>query len=123
MVTIVNASPADAEVLAELEIRSESYWGYHSDFMDKFKKIYLITAEFIRNNPTFILMVDDKVTGFYGLLLSDEVSLEYLFIEPEYIGKGYGKVLWNHALDECKKRGIREFTIVTSPEARGFYLK
>jgi len=91
--------------------------------MDRFKKIYLITEEFILNNPTYILKDGEIIIGFYGLLLSDEVSLEYLFIEPMYIGKGYGKMLWNHALEECKKLCIREFTIITSPDARGFYLK
>ncbi len=123
MNTIVNASPKDTKLLASLEIRSESYWGYDSDFMDRFKKIYLITEEFILNNPTYILKDDEKIIGFYGLLLYDEVSLEYLFIEPMYIGKGYGKMLWNHALEECKKLGIKEFTIITSPDARGFYLR
>ncbi|WDV48091.1 GNAT family N-acetyltransferase [Clostridiaceae bacterium M8S5] len=124
MNTIESASPTDINLLANLEIRSESYWGYDSDFMDKFKEIYLITQEFIINNPTYILKNDDKIIGFYGLLINDdEVSLEYLFIEPMYIGIGYGKMLWNHALEECKKLGIREFTIITSPDARGFYLK
>lgn len=90
MKTIVSASPKDIDLLASLEIRSESYWGYDSDFMDKFKRIYLITEEFILNNPTYILKDDEIIIGFYGILLNnDEVSLEYLFIEPAYIGKGY----------------------------------
>ncbi len=101
MITIVSASPKDASLLASLEIRSESYWGYSSDFMAKFKEIYLITEEFILNNPTYILKDHESIIGFYGILLNDEVSLEYLFIEPVYIGKGYGKMLWKHALDEC----------------------
>ncbi len=123
MYTIVSASPKDTKLLASLEIRSESYWGYGPDFMDRFKTIYLITEEFILNNPTYILKDDEIIIGFYGLLLAEEVSLEHLFIEPMYIGKGYGKMLWNHALEECKKLGIREFTIITSPDAREFYLR
>ncbi|HKL75336.1 MAG TPA: GNAT family N-acetyltransferase [Halanaerobiales bacterium] len=124
MNTIVSASPKDTKLLASLEIRTEAYWGYDSSFMDKFKEIYLITEEFILNNPTYILKDNEIIIGFYGLLLNDdEFSLEYLFIEPMYIGKGYGKILWNHALAECKKLVIREFTIITSPDARGFYLK
>ena len=124
MSIIVCASPKDAKLLADLEIRSESYWGYDSNFMDRFKELYLISEEFILNNPTYVLKNNEKVIGFYGLLQKDDVtSLEYLFIEPMHIGKGYGKLLWNHALDECKKIGISEFTIITSPDARGFYLK
>ena len=123
MNTIVSASPKDTETLANLEIRSESYWGYSTEFMDKFKEIYLITEAFILNNPTYMLMEDDTIIGFYGLMVKhEETSLEYLFIEPKYIGKGYGKILWSHALEECKKLGIGAFTIITSPDARGFYL-
>jgi len=124
MYTIVSASPKDTNLLANLEIRSESYWGYSSDFMDRFKEIYLITEKFILNNPTYILKNDEIIIGFYGILVNDdEVSLEYLFIEPKYIGKGYGKILWNHALEEFRKLGVREFTIITSPDAREFYLR
>lgn len=124
MHTIVSASPKDADLLAGLEVRSESYWGYSTDFMEKFKRIYLITEEFIADHPTFMLKDNETIVGFYGIMQSDsEVSLEYLFIEPAFIGKGYGRILWNHALEECRKLGITEFTIITSPDARGFYFR
>lgn len=124
MITITKASPSDAQLLASLEIRSESYWGYSPEFMEKFKEIYLINETFIINNPTFILKDNDIIIGFYGLLQNDdENSLEYFFIEPSHIGKGYGRILWIHAIETCKKLGIKEFTIITSPDARGFYFK
>ena len=124
MHTIVSASPKDAVLLAGLEVRSESYWGYSSDFMEKFKRIYLITEEFIADHPTYILNDNETIVGFYGIMQSDsEASLEYLFIEPAFIGKGYGRILWNHALEECRKLGITAFTIITSPDARGFYFR
>ncbi|HSR03887.1 MAG TPA: GNAT family N-acetyltransferase [Proteiniclasticum sp.] len=124
MHTIVSASPKDADLLAGLEVRSESYWGYSTDFMEKFKRIYLITEEFIADHPTYMLKDNETIVGFYGIMQSDsEVSLEYLFIEPAFIGKGYGRILWNHALEESRKLGITEFTIITSPDARGFYFR
>lgn len=52
MHAIVSASPKDAALLADLEVRSEAYWGYSSKFMEKFKRIYLITEEFIADHPT-----------------------------------------------------------------------
>lgn len=124
MHAIVKASPKDADLLADLEVRSESYWGYSSEFMEKFKRIYLITEEFIADHPTYMLKDNETIIGFYGILQGDrEDSLEYLFIEPEYIVKGYGRLLWNHALEECRKLGVTEFTIITSPDARGFYFR
>lgn len=124
MKTIQKALPSDAQLLANLEIRSESYWGYSSEFMEKFKEIYLITEAFSINNPTYILKEDDHIIGFYGLLQKEnENSLEYFFIDPWFIGKGYGKMLWEHTIQTCKKLKIKEFTIITSPDARGFYFK
>jgi len=49
--------------------------------------------------------------------------LEYLFIEPRYIGKGYGRLLWDHLAENCKSFGIKEFKLVTSPQAKEFYIK
>lgn len=124
MVNIRCAKADESEVLTNIAIDSESYWDYDSDYMEKFKSIYRVTEEFINNNPTFIIEKDEDIIGFYGLLIGkSETSLEYLFIEPRCIGKGYGKLLWNHMVENCKNLAIKEFVIVTSPQAKEFYTK
>ncbi|MCM1991519.1 GNAT family N-acetyltransferase [Oceanirhabdus seepicola] len=88
------------------------------------KSIYKVTEEFINNNPTFIIEKDENIIGFYSILINEnEASLEYFYIEPKYIGKGYGRILWNHMVQNCKNLGIKEIEIVTSPEAKVFYMK
>lgn len=52
-----------------------------------------------------------------------ETQLEYFFINSDYIGKGYRKLLWNHAIENTKSLNIKELEIVTSPEAINFYIK
>lgn len=119
-----SAAAAEAAELSELAFRSEAYWGYDPEYMDKFKAYYSISQEFITKNPTVVLEADDGRIGFYGILINrDEISLEYFFIDPEYIGKGYGRLLWDSLTERCKSLGIREFSIVTSPQARDFYVK
>ncbi|WP_346939864.1 GNAT family N-acetyltransferase [uncultured Clostridium sp.] len=44
-------------------------------------------------------------------------------MNPDYIGKGYGKLLWNHAIENAKSLNIKQLEIVTSPEAIDFYIK
>lgn len=44
-------------------------------------------------------------------------------IKSQCIGKGYGKLLWNHMVASCKKFGIQGVKIVTSPQAKEFYVK
>ncbi|WP_291576359.1 GNAT family N-acetyltransferase [Clostridium sp. UBA4548] len=124
MISMNPASSCDCEELTNLAIRSEAYWGYDSNYMDRFKEIYKVDKEFINNNPTYIIKENEDIVGSYGILISEEESaLEYFFIEPKYIGKGYGRLLWNHAIDICKRLNIKEFEIVTSPQAKEFYIK
>jgi len=124
MVNIRRAKVDEYETLTDIAIKSEAYWGYDSDYMDKFKSIYNVSEEFIRSNPTVLIEEDNSIIGFYGLICKDnETSLEYFFIEPKYIGKGYGKLLWNYLVNDCKNLGIKDFDIVTSPQAKEFYVK
>ena len=124
MDNIVAARGCEASELNRTAIESEAFWGYDSDFMDKFKVSYQVTEEFIRKNPTFILYVEHKIIGFYSLLInSQENTIEYFYIQPEYIGKGYGKKMWNHLVNYCKAYNINELTLVTSPQAKDFYEK
>jgi GNAT superfamily N-acetyltransferase len=124
MLNIRIAKMNESETLSNIAARSESYWGYDSDYMEKFKDIYKVTEEFISKNTTFIIEEYNNIIGFYGVLIeNDMASLEYFFIEPEYIGQGYGKLLWNHLVKHSKIIGIKEFIIVTSPQAQEFYIK
>ena len=124
MLNIRSAKADEYEILTNIAIESESFWEYDSDHMEKFKSVYKITEEFISNNSTFVLEKDENIVGFYGFIIeNNEPSLEYLYIEPQYINKGYGKLLWNHMVENCKKNSIKGFSIVTSQQTKEFYTK
>lgn len=124
MLNIRKAKVEEHDILTNLATKSEAYWGYDLDYMEKFKSIYNVSEEFINNNSTVIIEEDDNIIGFYGLInKSNGTTLEYFFIEPNYIGKGYGKSLWNHLIMDCKSLGIKKISIVTSPQAKEFYIK
>ncbi|MBC7088121.1 MAG: GNAT family N-acetyltransferase [Tissierellales bacterium] len=121
---IRRAYPIEAEFLTDLAVESEAYWGYDKKFLDAFRIIYRLSEDYIINNPTFVLEDDDKIIGFYSIVESSEgVILEYFYIDPSYIRKGYGKTLWDHLIEFCKNRGILEFDFVASDEAVPFYEK
>jgi len=124
MSNIRRAKTCESEILSHIAVESEAYWGYDSDYMERFKSLYKITKEFISENLTFVIQYDNNIIGFYGILINGkEFSLEYFFIEPKSIGKGYGKLLWNHMIHECENLNINKFVIVTSPQAKDFYMK
>lgn len=124
MLNIRQAKSYESEILTRISIESEAYWGYDADFMEKFSSTYRVTEEFINNNPTFVMEEEGTIIGFYGMINSDNSTfLEYLYIEPSRIGKGYGKLLWNHMVGYCREKGIKEIEFVTSPQAEAFYTK
>lgn len=68
--------------MTEIAIRSEAYWGYDEEYMEKFKEIYKVTEEYIKNFPVFVLKERGKVIGFYSLLFKGEkVMLEFFYVD------------------------------------------
>jgi N-acetylglutamate synthase-like GNAT family acetyltransferase len=124
MINIRSAKIDEYEILTNIAIESESFWDYGSDHIEKFKSVYKVTEEFISNNSTFVIVKDGDILGFYGFIIENNVpSLEYLYIAPQYINKGYGKLLWNHMVENCNKNGVKGFSIVTSSQTKEFYTK
>ncbi|AOY74908.1 GNAT family N-acetyltransferase [Clostridium formicaceticum] len=124
MVKIRRAEAFESEALTNIAARSEAYWGYDSTFMKNFKRLYRVTEKFIIDNPTYAIVEGKEIIGFYGILSTEtETSLEFLYIEPTFIGKGYGKLLWTHMVSICRCHGIKEIALVTSPQAKEFYSK
>ncbi|HOJ79010.1 MAG TPA: GNAT family N-acetyltransferase [Bacillota bacterium] len=121
---IIAAQKTDLDDLNRIAYESEAYWDYDWEYMQRFKAIYRITEDYIKQNPTFILVERDRIIGFYSLLVNaQEVELEFFYIAPQYIGKGYGRRMWTYLIDYCKAEGIKSFFLVTSPQAQEFYEK
>jgi ribosomal protein S18 acetylase RimI-like enzyme len=88
------------------------------------KEALTITPEFISTNEVYVATAEDKIVGFYGLILNGEVAqLEHLWISPDFIGGGIGKALFSNAL---QRAGLLEATLLeieSDPNAEGFYQK
>ncbi|MBO9584500.1 MAG: GNAT family N-acetyltransferase [Flavobacterium sp.] len=62
---------------------------------EDFVEIKLMLQDFdFAQLDVFLLSVDQKIVGFIGI--SDQ-KIEMLFLDPDYIGKGYGKQLVDYA--------------------------
>jgi len=124
MINIRRAKVGEGSILTNIAINSEAYWGYDEEYMESFKNTYGVSENYISNYPTFLIEDNQIIVGFYSILMNvGETELEYFFINPDYIGKGYGKLLWNHVIENAKSLNIKQLEIVTSPEAIGFYIK
>ncbi len=121
---IRRAKSEEAAVLTDIAVRSEAYWGYEPEFMESFRRAYKLTESFINKNPVYVIEEQGRILGFYGIVPEKVVAeLEYFYVGPECIGKGLGKLLWTHLVGYCKENGIAGISLVTSPQAVGFYTK
>lgn len=109
--------------LRSLAHQSEAYWGYSNQFMSVFDETFNITEEFIRSNPVYVLWDGNKVVAFWGLRTDNIWELEYFYVKESELGKGYGKILWNHMIKWCEEHDIHKIHFVTSHQAIGFYNK
>lgn len=123
--TIRQARADEAEQLTALNLRSKAYWGYDDAFMELVRDDMQVTTDAIVNNHVYVLEDrENRIAGFYELkLIDNHLHLESLFIEPEAIGSGYGRALFNHAAYLAVELGYTEFTLEADPNAEAFYLK
>ena len=113
----------DVEFLSELVYNSEKSLNFDENYMSVFKDKYDVNKEFIENNPSFC-MINDDIIGFFGFQKNEDTyELEFFYINSDYIGKGYGKIMFKLLVEKCKELSIKEFDLVTSPESIEFYTK
>jgi GNAT superfamily N-acetyltransferase len=120
--TIRRATPDEAPFLNELTGRSALSWGYEPEFLDWEPEALLVTPEFIEDSPIYVLEENDRVIGYYALLSKPpDMYLDKLFVEPDRIGTGCGKLLWLHAIATARKTGVSELMLEADPNAAPFY--
>ena len=120
---IRQALPSEVEYLSELAFRSKSYWGYSDQFMQACLEELTVDEYYIENNPTFVIEAAGNTVGFYALehISASEVELSLLFVDPTFIGKGYGRKLMMHAQEKARHLGYSKMIIQGDPNAERFY--
>jgi GNAT superfamily N-acetyltransferase len=124
MIRIRPAYPTESDTLTALMRRSKAHWGYSQAFMQAAHDELTVTAADISLLPVFIGEVRGHVAGFYLLQPTDgsaTLHLRDLFVDPDFIGMGYGKCLWDHAVSQARERGVTSLIFDADPNAVGFY--
>jgi len=123
---IREAIPQEAHLLSRLALRSKAHWGYSQDFLDACRSELAVDASRIGTDAyqCFATLDGDSIVGFYTLENASDGSceLEALFVEPEHIGSGVGRLLIQHAVQRLSERGVERLTIQGDPHATEFYV-
>ena len=122
-VSIRAAEPAEAAALTAIALRSKAHHGYDEAFMEAVRAELAVGRDYIAEHPVFVVDEHGTIAGFYGLKVDAPSSeLDLLFIDPPFIGKGYGRLLFGHAAEEARALGCTEMWIDADPYAEAFYL-
>jgi GNAT superfamily N-acetyltransferase len=122
MIEIVRATPADASRLTEIAFAAKRHWGYPERWIQTWRDILTMRPEFIGANVAYCAMEDGGSVGFYLLTTeNDGMHLDHLWILPRAMGRGIGRALFEHAVEEGKRRGFQTIKIEADPNAEGFY--
>jgi ribosomal protein S18 acetylase RimI-like enzyme len=113
------ARPDEATILSELALRSKAHWGYDPEFLDRCRPVLTLRGDEVEARRTVVAEEDDRVQGFYTL---DDGEVGNLWIDPEHLRRGVGRLLWDHAVESARALGLKELSIVADPHAEGFYL-
>lgn len=125
MISFEKTLTSDAKAISALALRSKAHWGYDQKFMQACVDELSYSPENITQPKTCYITLKHhiEILGFYKLdnIGSNDVLLEALFIEPNEIGKGYGKALFEHAKENTIKFGGKQLLLQSDPNAEGFY--
>lgn len=132
---IRQARVEEVDLLSQLSLASKRYWNYPEAFYTVWRSELTITEEYLSHSEVFVYEHDKLIDGYYslvtlteplqtaGIVLPEGTWLEHMFVRPDCIGRGIGRLLFYHLQQNCYVKGIRLVQILADPHARGFYEK
>lgn len=119
---IRRAGGADAAALTELALRSKAVWGYDAAFMEACRAELNLSADDVLCHPTYLIEGRDGPIGHYQLRLrGDTADVWHVFVAPEAIRTGLGRLLWRHLEQTARAAGATRLEVDSDPHALGFY--
>ncbi|MFI6156485.1 GNAT family N-acetyltransferase [Kitasatospora sp. NPDC051170] len=116
------ARPEEAGLLTGLALRSKAHWGYDEAFMAACREELALDEAALGRLDAAVAEEDGRLLGFVALAAEPPGgSLDMLFVEPEEIGRGVGRALFDHVRARAVALGLRRFTIDADPNAEPFY--
>lgn len=125
-ISIERAISEDHLVLTEITKKAKAYWQYSEEQLAQWADVLTVSKEYIAEKETYKLLIESSIiVGYYSYFIQNEqvVSLDNLFILPDYIGKGYGKLLMRDFFERINYTGLAKVVLDSEPHAVQFYEK
>ncbi|MFF8710927.1 GNAT family N-acetyltransferase [Streptomyces sp. NPDC015184] len=117
------ARDGEAGELTELALASKGHWGYDAEFLAACREELTMRPADIGRLRTRVAEEDGRVLGFTTLEgAPPQGALGMMFVAPEALGRGIGRLLFEHTMTEARRLGFVRLTIDADPNAEPFYL-
>ncbi|MFI6872841.1 GNAT family N-acetyltransferase [Streptomyces sp. NPDC050400] len=117
------ARPEEAAELSALALRSKAHWGYDEAFMAAcVDELTLLPADVERRRTVVAEDPDGRVLGLATLEGQPPAGeLGLMFVDPEALGRGVGRLLFTHVRDAADAGGFAAVHWAADPNAVPFY--
>lgn len=122
---ILPATKDDHTILTAITFQSKAFWGYSAAQMALWKEALTITATYIQNHRVYKLTDGNRILGYYAYFAEEEgvVRMDNLFVLPDEIGKGFGRLLMKDFIARIRAENWRKIILEAEPHAEKFYQK
>ena len=110
-------------MLTALCVRSKAHWGYDAEFMRRsVAALRVRSADIALGRVLVAVDGKDRAIGVASVIPEGEsADLDLFFVDPPFMGRGMGRVLFEAAVRSARLFGARTLTILADPNAAAFY--
>ncbi|MCL4744471.1 MAG: GNAT family N-acetyltransferase [Burkholderiaceae bacterium] len=120
---IRRARSEERETLAAIAWDAKASWGYRAPTLESWREALTPTAGSLRTQPTYVADVHGRVAGFYQIdMKAQPVELGHLWVRPEFMRRGIGRALLEHAARYLAGVRVATLHIDSEPGAEPFYI-
>jgi len=121
---IRRGEPEEADALSEIARRSKAHWGYPEEWLAVWEPDLTLSPADIEGMHVQVAQEDKRIAGFYALDGEGQtLTLEHFWVHPDHMGRGIGRALLHHALEQAASLGAAQLEIESDPNAEGFYVR
>jgi len=115
------ADVTDINIFNKISVASKIHWNYPKEWIEKWLKELTLTEKDFQSQMIYKLEEQGTIIGFCSIQENDDnYEIMHLWVHPDFIGKGYGKLILKETIQNVVKK--EKVVIVESdPNAESFY--